>query len=80
MNGGFTINLISGTHHLCERREYVFMVLQEYTIISLRWYGDKVFNQLLIQVLSLMYVTTFDKDATCACGCEREEQTRIKSK
>ena len=29
-----TMNLISGTHHSCEKREYVFMVLQEYTIIS----------------------------------------------
>ena len=28
------MNLISGTYHLCERREYAFMVLWEYTIIS----------------------------------------------
>ena len=28
------MNLISRTHHSCERREYAFMVLQEYTIIS----------------------------------------------
>ena len=28
------MNLISGTHYVCERREYVFMVLWEYTIIS----------------------------------------------
>ena len=28
------MNLISGTHHSCERREYVFMILREYTIIS----------------------------------------------
>ena len=27
------MNLISGTHHLCERREYAFMILREYTII-----------------------------------------------
>ena len=27
------MNLISGTHHSCERREYAFMVLPEYTII-----------------------------------------------
>ena len=26
--------LISGTHYSCERREYAFMVLREYTIIS----------------------------------------------
>ena len=29
------MNLISETHHSCERREYIFMVLREYTIISL---------------------------------------------
>jgi len=28
-----TMNLISRTHHLCEKREYAFMVLREYTII-----------------------------------------------
>ena len=27
------MNLICGTHHSCERREYAFMVLQEYLII-----------------------------------------------
>ena len=27
------MNLISGTHPSCERREYVFMVFWEYTII-----------------------------------------------
>ena len=31
---GSTINLISETHHLCERRKHAFMVLLEYTIIS----------------------------------------------
>ena len=29
------MNLVSKTHHSCEMREYVFMVFQEYTIISL---------------------------------------------
>ena len=33
INVGFTMNLISGTHYLCERREYAFMVLWKYTII-----------------------------------------------
>ena len=28
--------LISGTHHLYERREYVFNVLPEYSIITLK--------------------------------------------
>ena len=31
---GPTMNLISGTHHSCERREYAFIVFREYTIIS----------------------------------------------
>ena len=31
---GPIMNLISGTHHSCKRREHVFMVLREYTIIS----------------------------------------------
>ena len=30
-----TMNLISGTNHLCEKREYALMVLWEYTIIFL---------------------------------------------
>ena len=33
INGGSHHNLISGTHYSCERREYVLMVLREYTII-----------------------------------------------
>ena len=28
------MNLISKTHHSCERNENVFIILQEYTIIS----------------------------------------------
>ena len=30
---GPTMNLISETHYLCEKREYAFMILQKYTII-----------------------------------------------
>ena len=30
---GSTMNLISGTHNLCEKMEYAFIVLREYTII-----------------------------------------------
>ena len=30
---GPIMNLISGTHHQCERKEYAFMILREYTII-----------------------------------------------
>ena len=40
---GPIINLISGTHHLCERREYAFMVLREYTIIF-RYYEVVIWN------------------------------------
>ena len=29
-----TMNLISGTHHSFERKEYIFMILRGYTIIS----------------------------------------------
>ena len=29
------MNLISGVHYLCERREHAFMILRKYTIISL---------------------------------------------
>ena len=28
------MNLINGTYHLCEMREYAFMILREYIIIS----------------------------------------------
>ena len=38
---GSTMNLISETHHSCERREYTFMVLREYTIISLHLVGKE---------------------------------------
>jgi len=31
---GPTMNLINRTHHLCEKREYTFIVFWEYTIIS----------------------------------------------
>jgi hypothetical protein len=34
---GPTINLISGTHNFCERKEYAFNVLPEYSII-IRYY------------------------------------------
>ena len=34
MNGGSHHEFISGTNHSCEKREYVFIVFREYTIIS----------------------------------------------
>ena len=33
INVGSTMNLISGTHYLCEKRKYAFMILRKYTII-----------------------------------------------
>ena len=36
------MNLISGAHHSRERREYTFMVFQEYTIIS---HGPRVLSE-----------------------------------
>ena len=43
------MNLISVTHHSCERKEYAFMIFQEYTIIS--WGRDKKGEKLLIGYL-----------------------------
>ena len=34
INGGLIMNLINETHHSCEKKEYAFIVLREYTIIS----------------------------------------------
>ena len=34
---GPTMNLISGTHHFCERKEYAFNILLEYDIIIQDW-------------------------------------------
>ena len=31
----FIINLISETHHSCERKKYIFIILRKYTIIFL---------------------------------------------
>jgi hypothetical protein len=36
--GGPIMNLISRTHHSCERQEYVFIVLQDYKIITIYIY------------------------------------------
>jgi len=38
---GPTMNLISETHHLCERRKYASMVFRKYTIISLHLVGKE---------------------------------------
>ena len=34
---GLTMNLISGIHHFCERREYSFNIVREYSIIIRDW-------------------------------------------
>ena len=34
---GPTMNLISGTHHSCERREYTFIILREWLIPLISW-------------------------------------------
>jgi hypothetical protein len=48
MNGGFTINLISGTHHLFERSEYTANILREYSIIICTLVpGHDIFSQMI---------------------------------
>ena len=39
---GPTMNLINETYHSCERREYAFMILREYTIISHEFITGKI--------------------------------------
>ena len=42
------MNLISGTHYSCEMREHAFMVLREYTIISL---SQEVIHKAIVYTL-----------------------------
>ena len=48
------MNLISGTYYSCERREYTFMVLREYTIISCK----KIYppSSLISQTLTICHI------------------------
>ena len=50
---GPTMNLISGTHHSCERKEHAFMVLREYTIISQKQNGLVVLIILLSNLITV---------------------------
>ena len=47
-----------GSHHSCEKKEYAFMVLREYTIISLKF--DKSSVQIIIsfEILNDLIVCT----------------------
>ena len=58
---GPTMNLISGTHHLCERNKYAFMVLQEYTIISLRIGGWNIFKVRETQVKERLLIDIWEE-------------------
>ena len=46
--------IISETHYLCERREYVFMILRKYTIISPYHITISHFSSLLPTIISLL--------------------------
>ena len=47
-----TINLINETHHSCEKREYVLIVLKEYTII----YPILIYLPILIHVRRRIHI------------------------
>ena len=51
------MNLISETHHSCERREHAFMVFREYTIISPLPYGVLKITKLV--VLSFIFIIIY---------------------
>ena len=53
MNVGPIMNLINGIHHLCEKKKYVFMVLREYTIISL--FSRNPHSSRFIKIIKLVY-------------------------
>ena len=59
------MNLISGTYHSCERREHAFMVLREYTIISLHRELGKVADgtstQVRVQMINKWMVKMIQK-------------------
>ena len=60
------MNLISGTHHSCKRREHAFIVLREYIIIS-RVLHDETSNSLTMnaKLYSIIRVrcTQLDKNS-----------------
>ena len=53
------MNLISGTHHSCERKEYGFIVLREYTIIFQKKVTNKPWNTGTRYTYFINHVTNF---------------------
>ena len=56
------MNLINETHHSYERREYAFIVLREYTIISqleLRRKRDTLLTDLCVQFIIIAFYDGF---------------------
>ena len=68
MNDGLHHELISGTHHSCERREYVFMVLREYTIISHKKGGS--YKQLFLKFSTYIVLIITNSQVTSKGGLE----------
>ena len=62
------MNLISGIHHSCERREYTFIVLQEYTIIS---------HKIVVDISFLIFYKIFTKNIITVIFLQREMLTNV---
>ena len=60
---GPTMNLISGIHHSCEKNEYAFMVIREYTIISQKYNS----NDIPMQVLISLFLTLKHQNLHLSC-------------
>ena len=61
------MNLISRTHHSCERKEYAFIVLREYTIISLTQNINERAIKFVVQSTSLYDIYVY----FCPCYLSR---------
>ena len=53
------MNLISGVHHSCERREHAFIVLREYIIISLSFVSIRYYLLYDLQVYILCIMLNY---------------------
>ena len=62
------MNLISGIHHSYERREYTFIVLQEYTIIS---------HKIVVDISFLIFYKIFTKNIITVTFLQREMLTNV---
>ena len=62
------MNLINGTHYSCERREYTFMVLREYTIIS---------HKIVVDISFLIFYKIFTKNIITVIFLQREMLTNV---